>query len=618
MRDRIYYSVGSEHNPGDPFGRSWLVIEVDGQARLDQFTRAGHSAWTGTVAASALDKLWAALEEAKFPAMPRHPVPAGSAIRDLNVGGPDGKSAYIAYHAAESLPGYNVAFYVLDSVIRQISEDTVKCVPASDSRIVEAIARVPAQELDTTTPQRRPAISPGTAFLLAYLPARRVAHLARLELLDLYATLADPALDHAIEFSRRALKIEESKAADADKRLADIASKAALELPPMPPARDVPAWLAALPGHVRPSLTTPVLEAAWKAGERARLVSISVALAAHIAYLRCAAPENPDLRAEAEDRARDLEASSSALTADLTATGLPLVISQAGNVAEMVRLTNHLMHTSTPSTTGGYRQLNELVRDLDTFLEGKVRQLDTAPPTAAATPTADEDALLARIIATPHDLRLRLEFAALAERRNDPRAQLIKLQLTGIEDDDHQKAMDLIDSHPEWTARLEELGARDIKFGAGFPNTITVDAAVLLARGAELFAAAPLRGLRVRAAKGRVGEIVRLPLLAMIDSLDLDDQGVTDDEMIALAASPHAARLRQLDLRYNPLTARGIEALAASPHLKRLEVVNLDGNPADPVDRLEYYDETNQHAVPTEAGKALEAKYGPLRWLRRS
>ena len=462
-------------------------------------------------------------------------------------------------------------------------------------------------------------LSPGTAYLLAYLPARRVAHLARLELLDLYATLADPALDRAIEFSRRALKIEESKAADADKRLADIASKAALELPPMPPARDVPAWLAALPGHVRPSLITPALEAAWRAGERARLVSISVALAAHIAYLRCAAPENPDLRAEAEDRARDLEASSSALTTDLTATGLPLVISQAGNVAEMVRLTNRLMHTPTPNTTGGYRQLNELVRDLDTFLESKVRQLDTSPPPAvSALPTAEEDALLARIIATPQDLDLRLEYAVLAERRNDPRGKLTRLQLTGIEDDDHQQAMDLINSHPEWTARLQELGARDIKFRGGFPDMITVDAAVLLGRGAELFATAPLRGLRVRAAKGRVGEIVRLPLLATIDSLDLDDQAVIDDDLIALAASPHAARLRQLDLRYNPLTARGIEALAASPYLKSLLEVNLDGNPADPVDRQQYHDETNSHFVPTEAGKALEAKYGPLRWLRRS
>ena len=144
MRDRIYYSVGSEHNPGDPFGRSRLVIEIDGQARLDQYTRAGPAAWTGLVAASVLDRLWAALEEAGFPAMPRHPVPAGSAIRDLNVGGPEGRSAYIAYHAAETLPGYNVAFLLLETVIRQLSEDTVKAVPASDEKIADTIARVSA------------------------------------------------------------------------------------------------------------------------------------------------------------------------------------------------------------------------------------------------------------------------------------------------------------------------------------------------------------------------------------------------------------------------------------------------------------------------------------------
>lgn len=146
MRNRLYYSVGSERSPTDPFGRSQLVIEVDGHARLDQYTRAGRSAWTGTVAASALDKLWAALEEAAFPEMPRHPVPAGSAIRDLNVGGPDGKSVYIAYHAAETLPGYNAAFWLLDTLIRQLSENTVKAVPASNEKIVDAIARVPTSE----------------------------------------------------------------------------------------------------------------------------------------------------------------------------------------------------------------------------------------------------------------------------------------------------------------------------------------------------------------------------------------------------------------------------------------------------------------------------------------
>ena len=143
-RDRIYYSVGSERSPTDPFGRSNLVIEVDGLARLDQRRHGSHSTWTGTVAASALDRLWAALEEAKFPEMPPHLAPGGSAIRDLNVGGREGKSAYIAYHAAESLPGYSVAFLILDTVIRQISQDTVKAVPASDEKLVDGISRVSA------------------------------------------------------------------------------------------------------------------------------------------------------------------------------------------------------------------------------------------------------------------------------------------------------------------------------------------------------------------------------------------------------------------------------------------------------------------------------------------
>ena len=142
QRDRIYYQVGSEHNPGDPFGRSDLVIEIAGVARLDQYTRAGRSAWTAVIATTALDELWRALKEARYPDFPHHPVPAGSAIRDLNVGGPEKKSVYIAYHAAESMPGYNVAFRILDTIIRQISEDTVKVVPAGERTIVQTIKRV--------------------------------------------------------------------------------------------------------------------------------------------------------------------------------------------------------------------------------------------------------------------------------------------------------------------------------------------------------------------------------------------------------------------------------------------------------------------------------------------
>jgi uncharacterized protein (TIGR02996 family) len=441
-------------------------------------------------------------------------------------------------------------------------------------------------------------LSPGAAYLLAYLPALRLAHAARKDLVERNAATTHPALKHAVEFAHRALKIQDSMFTGIDKRLAALAEQHGLSAP-------VDAE------HIRPLLTTSVLQAAWKAGETTRRVTIAVHLAAQIAHLRCAAPDDAALRAQAEHQAHALKTSADQLTADLTATGLPLVIDLADNAAEQISLTINL----TPTTLDGYRELNRLVRDVEGFIQLKEEALDAAPPTAQ--PDSEEEALLARIIVTPGDMGLRLEFAALADRRNDERAALIRLQLTAIDEDADSKAMELIRSHPEWSARLLELGARDIEFGGGFPAQITIDAATLLARGAELFAAAPLRRLRVRATKGRVGEVLRSPLLATIESLDLDEQGVTDDDVIALAGSPHAARLRWLNLRFNVCTERGVDAIAASPYLKQLYAVYLEPNAVDPVDRLEYYDETHQHAVPTEAGKALEAKYGPLRWLRR-
>ena len=143
-RAAIAYSVGSEHNPGDPFGRSALAIEPDGTAKLDHYTRAGHAAWTGKVAPEAMERLWGALEQAGFPTVPQQPVPAGSTIRTLAVGaGAERKAAHVTWHGAAKLAGYDVAFGILDTVVRQLSEDTVKSVPASEPAIVASVARVP-------------------------------------------------------------------------------------------------------------------------------------------------------------------------------------------------------------------------------------------------------------------------------------------------------------------------------------------------------------------------------------------------------------------------------------------------------------------------------------------
>ena len=84
----LRYSVGSEHYPADPSGRSELAIQADGRARLDHhFPRQrGSGSWTGQV---------------------------------------DADTVYLARHQAAKLPGYAQAFDLLDAVIRQLSQGSV-------------------------------------------------------------------------------------------------------------------------------------------------------------------------------------------------------------------------------------------------------------------------------------------------------------------------------------------------------------------------------------------------------------------------------------------------------------------------------------------------------------
>jgi hypothetical protein len=141
----IRYSVGNEHNPGDPWGRSELVIRADGSARLDHHFSRGREprAWAGHVDAVALGELTAALDRAGFPAVPPAPrLPPGSALRRLTVEA-DGTSqqALVSWHRAPSLPGYAEAFGLIDAVIQQMSGNVVPY-PAAPRTVVHGAATV--------------------------------------------------------------------------------------------------------------------------------------------------------------------------------------------------------------------------------------------------------------------------------------------------------------------------------------------------------------------------------------------------------------------------------------------------------------------------------------------
>ena len=128
-RPAIRYSVGNEHNPADPWGRSELVIHSDGSARLDHYFSMGGEprAWFGYVDAAALDEMLTALDQAGFPPFPgATPAPPDTTFRRLALEA-DGtvQQGLGSWDDPVLPPGYAEAFALIDAVIRQLSGDAV-------------------------------------------------------------------------------------------------------------------------------------------------------------------------------------------------------------------------------------------------------------------------------------------------------------------------------------------------------------------------------------------------------------------------------------------------------------------------------------------------------------
>ena len=105
------------------------------------------------------------------------------------------------------------------------------------------------------------------------------------------------------------------------------------------------------------------------------------------------------------------------------------------------------------------------------------------------------------------------------------------------------------------------------------------------------------------------------------------------DLNVAWARAQRIAYLRQSAPEYPRLGSHGVEDAARRPRPRRfrsvrraaaatptrmrgLEAVGLDLNRVhDPADQFELYDETHRERVATDAGKALQAKYGRIAWL---
>ena len=188
-----------------------------------------------------------------------------------------------------------------------------------------------------------------------------------------------------------------------------------------------------------------------------------------------------------------------------------------------------------------------------------------------------EDGLLAAIMAAPDDDAPRLAYADWLTQQGGPQGELIRVQieLTHLPPDHVRHAAlkfreeQLLAAPQPLLGPLAPLGL-DIRFERGLVSSVTTTASRLLACAAELFRAAPVQELCLKAAAGLLPQLAARPELAGIRRLFLTFSDLTAPDVQALAQSPHLGRLVTLNLARNAIGDDGLRALVTSAACPRL------------------------------------------------
>jgi uncharacterized protein (TIGR02996 family) len=199
----------------------------------------------------------------------------------------------------------------------------------------------------------------------------------------------------------------------------------------------------------------------------------------------------------------------------------------------------------------------------------------------------DEQPFLDAIFARYADDRPRLVYADYLDDSGEPeRAELVRVQLAlarlGADDPRRPELSDrqlelLNRNRTEWTAHLAGLVV-SVDFRRGIPDSVSVDAATFLERGAELFERLRVRRLRLLDVSPVIAKLSVSSLLAQVRELDLCSADLGNGGVQLLARSPHLKSLEALDLGFNGLEDPGIAALARSSELPNLTHLAINDN----------------------------------------
>ncbi len=242
--------------------------------------------------------------------------------------------------------------------------------------------------------------------------------------------------------------------------------------------------------------------------------------------------------------------------------------------------------------------------------------------------------LLAEVLARPDDDAPREAYARAIQAADPERAEFIRVQFAlaeaqlvrgtakhrelrkAEEDLLHRRASDWVGDLGPWV-RIIEVNATPLPFVRGFLEQLAMTAEDFLSHGPSLCRRIPFRHLDLIGPMSHDLAIRLLlgPELSCLRSLRIEDAEVTTEWMVALADSPHVARLQWLRWKHGTIGNAGILALAGSTHLPALRYCRLADPAEDP--RLRYQDEMGKPVMvetPYVLGR-LERCYGPIPWL---
>jgi len=203
-----------------------------------------------------------------------------------------------------------------------------------------------------------------------------------------------------------------------------------------------------------------------------------------------------------------------------------------------------------------------------------------APPLETSGERRQGDALLEALLADPTSSLPRQVIADALMAKNDPRGELITLELAlagplGIRRRDELAARhaELLAAHgKDWFATDLE-----IRRDRGFVSAISGTARKLLASAPALFAAQPIIEVHASNVDAKaLKQLLAAPWLSRVRHLvlkgELGDAGFT-----ALAAAPSAQQLEHLNVLGCKITAKGLAGIAG--HLPHVRTLVLTSNP---------------------------------------